>query len=280
VALDSSGKFLFVANRLSNNISAYSVDSTTGALTPVSGSPFAAGTDPYSLALDRLGNFLYAANQGSNNVSAFSINGSTGVLTPVNGSPFAAGTGPDSIRVDGTGEFIYVVNGGSNNVSAYAINGATGALTPISGAPFAAGSEPVSMAVLNSSTTPFKRFDANAAIDEDLETRFLARGRFTLGDGTDGIDPVNENVALQLGPYSATVPAGSFQERFRDDFEFEGQLNGVNLRFVIRRLNGNDYLFEVMGEGTVQSWFVNPITVGLTIGDNEGTASVKADIDK
>jgi len=32
--------------------SVYAVDSTTGALTPVSGSPFAAGNQPRSIAID------------------------------------------------------------------------------------------------------------------------------------------------------------------------------------------------------------------------------------
>jgi DNA-binding beta-propeller fold protein YncE len=280
LAPDHSGKFLFIANRLSNNISAYSVDATTGALTPVPGSPFAAGTDPYAMAADPAANFLYVANQGSNNVSAFSFDAGTGVLTPVPGSPFAAGTGPDSVRVDAAGEFVYVANGGSNNVFAYGINGATGALTPIPGAPFTAGTDPVSMAIVNSSTVPFKRFDVNVAIDEDRRTAFRAQGSFTLGDGTSGVNPVNEDVTFQLGPYSATVPVGSFHQKFKNYFEFEGPVNGVMLHLEIYGLNGSDYMFLAEGMGTIQTWFANPVTVGLTIGDDVGTTSVTADIDR
>jgi 6-phosphogluconolactonase len=43
VALDSKGSFLYVVNKLDNNISAFSVNATTGLLSPVSGSPFPSG---------------------------------------------------------------------------------------------------------------------------------------------------------------------------------------------------------------------------------------------
>ena len=48
VAVEPSGKFAYVANYSSNNISAYSIDATSGALTPLAGSPLEAGTEPYA----------------------------------------------------------------------------------------------------------------------------------------------------------------------------------------------------------------------------------------
>jgi 6-phosphogluconolactonase (cycloisomerase 2 family) len=42
VAVHPSGGFVYVANSGSANVSAYSVDTTTGALTALTGSPFAA----------------------------------------------------------------------------------------------------------------------------------------------------------------------------------------------------------------------------------------------
>jgi 6-phosphogluconolactonase (cycloisomerase 2 family) len=41
--VDPTGRFVYATNNASNDISAYVIDSNTGALTPVSGSPFAAG---------------------------------------------------------------------------------------------------------------------------------------------------------------------------------------------------------------------------------------------
>jgi 6-phosphogluconolactonase len=145
-------KFAYVANGGSNNVSVYTIDSTTGALTPV-GSPVAAGLVPASVAVDPSGKFAYVANQNSHNVSAYTINSSTGALTPV-GSPVAAGFFPVSVAVDPSGKFAYVANDCGNvscsastgNVSAYTINPTSGALTAV-GSPVAAGTFPVSVAV-------------------------------------------------------------------------------------------------------------------------------------
>ena len=91
--------FAYVANFNSNNVSAYTIDATSGALTVVANSPFAAGTNPASVTVDPSGKFAYVANDGSNNVSAYTINAVTGALVQVTGSPFATGGAPFSITV-------------------------------------------------------------------------------------------------------------------------------------------------------------------------------------
>jgi 6-phosphogluconolactonase len=91
------GRFLYVANYASANVSAFRVGEN-GALKPVPGSPFAAGSNPISVAVALSGRFAYVANDLSNNVSAYRI-GENGVLTPVPGSPFPAGFEPDSVAV-------------------------------------------------------------------------------------------------------------------------------------------------------------------------------------
>jgi hypothetical protein len=50
VTVDPSGRFAYVANQFpDNNISGYTIDASSGALTPLPGSPFAAGTFPTSV---------------------------------------------------------------------------------------------------------------------------------------------------------------------------------------------------------------------------------------
>jgi 6-phosphogluconolactonase (cycloisomerase 2 family) len=49
LAVDSSGKFLYVTNQTDGNVSAYTINSATGALIPVVGSPFAAANSPVSI---------------------------------------------------------------------------------------------------------------------------------------------------------------------------------------------------------------------------------------
>ncbi len=126
--------FAYVANFRSGDVSAYTIDGATGALMEVDGSPFPAGSGPWSVTVDPTGQFAYVANGGSNNVSAYSIDGTTGALTEIDGSPFPAGSAPRSVTVDPAGRFAYVANSGSN-VSAYSIDGTTGALTEVAGSP-------------------------------------------------------------------------------------------------------------------------------------------------
>jgi hypothetical protein len=49
VTVSTNDRFAYVANQFSNDVSAYAIDATTGALTPVPGSPFAAGSFPISV---------------------------------------------------------------------------------------------------------------------------------------------------------------------------------------------------------------------------------------
>jgi 6-phosphogluconolactonase len=139
-----STQFAYVANKLSNNISAYAVNAGTGALTPIAGSPFVStGSGPVSVSVAPGGNFLYVTNSASNNLSVFSIASGTGVLTPV--ATVVTGDVPYGIAVDPTGSYLYVSNNSSNNVSAYAIAASSGALTEISGSPFPVGIAPTSL---------------------------------------------------------------------------------------------------------------------------------------
>jgi 6-phosphogluconolactonase (cycloisomerase 2 family) len=142
VAVDPSGKFAYVTMSLypdSNGISAFTIDPSSGALTEVAGSPFAALDDPISITIDPSGKFAYVANNYSDNVSAFTIDAATGALAEVPGSPFATQDDPTSIAIYPTGKFVYVVNAGSDSISVFAVDPATGALAEVPGSPFVAG---------------------------------------------------------------------------------------------------------------------------------------------
>jgi 6-phosphogluconolactonase len=134
LAPDPSGKYLYVGPVGSNGIAAYGIDPADGTLTPVSGSPFAAGNGPGAAAVDPYGKDLYVTNSNSNDISAYAIDSESGVLTPIEGSPFPTGSAPSSIAVEPLGHFVYV--GDALGVSAYKIDALSGALTPISGSPF------------------------------------------------------------------------------------------------------------------------------------------------
>jgi 6-phosphogluconolactonase (cycloisomerase 2 family) len=99
VTVDPSGKFAYVANRLSANVSAYTINASTGVLSEIAGSPFAAGTLPEAVRVDPAGKFAYVANSDSGNVSAYTIDASTGALSEVVGSPFVAGGSPVHLTI-------------------------------------------------------------------------------------------------------------------------------------------------------------------------------------
>jgi DNA-binding beta-propeller fold protein YncE len=151
-------KFAYVANECASscsagNVSAYTVNSSTGTLSAVSGSPFAAGNTPLSVTVDPSARFAYVANLYGDNVSAYTINGSTGALRALSDSPFAAGDTPASVTVDPSGRFAYVANQGDDTVSAYTINSSTGALSAVSGSPFASGVFPRSVVIAGQAVT-------------------------------------------------------------------------------------------------------------------------------
>jgi 6-phosphogluconolactonase len=91
------GSLLYVGNHGSNNVSAFVIDATTGALGAVSGSPFpTGGKGPSFLAASATS--LYVTDQVTNDVAAFSI-GSNGGLTAVAGSPINVATSPTWITL-------------------------------------------------------------------------------------------------------------------------------------------------------------------------------------
>src|SRR5207244_10342622 len=77
-AIQGGQSFAYVASEgdsqsRSQTVSAYTINTITGALTAVPGSPFAAGMYPFSVAVDPTGRFAYVANEGSQSVSAYTI---------------------------------------------------------------------------------------------------------------------------------------------------------------------------------------------------------------
>jgi len=123
-----------------SSIAAYTVDTTTGVLTPAGAPVTTSGTGAFIGAVDRSGKYFYVSNRTSNSIAAFAIDATTGVLTAVTGSPFTAPAGASSITFDPSGRYLYVANSGAGSVSAYRINPANGVLTLVN--TVAAGTQP------------------------------------------------------------------------------------------------------------------------------------------
>jgi 6-phosphogluconolactonase len=142
--MDPAGAFLYVANAGSSNISVFSIDNGSGALTQIVGSPFSIrGLSPLNMQLTPSGNFLYvsAASQPLGVIVGFSVN--AGTLTLASVTP-TDGTNPDGLAIDPSGIFLYAANSGSNSVSIFRID-STGTLKEVQGSPLAVGSVPVTL---------------------------------------------------------------------------------------------------------------------------------------
>jgi 6-phosphogluconolactonase (cycloisomerase 2 family) len=146
VVADPFGQFLFAIEY--EGILAFKINSQTGALTEVPGSPFATGDYgdyPTAIGIDPGGKFVYVSITDLEGpfMQAFSINRSSGVLT---GAPTSTelilptNAMPTSIQTDLTGHFVYLVDPGSGAIIGYPVNLTDGYFGgPIAPTPFAAG---------------------------------------------------------------------------------------------------------------------------------------------
>ena len=145
VAVDPSGKFVYVANwgegNTAGSVSMYAINGTTGILTPTgtiqapcAPPPSPGSCAPWSLAVHPSGKFVYVANEGGftpTSVSMYAIDATTGVLVLI--GTVAVDGRATSVTVDPSGKFAYVADGGQNsdgskgtNVSMYSIDATTG----------------------------------------------------------------------------------------------------------------------------------------------------------
>ena len=84
LAVDSSGRFLYVTNQESRDVSGYSIDPVTGRLSPVIGSPFPislVGKGPWAISVDLTDHFAEVAELKSTGVLRYQIDPLTGTLS-------------------------------------------------------------------------------------------------------------------------------------------------------------------------------------------------------
>jgi 6-phosphogluconolactonase (cycloisomerase 2 family) len=113
MAISPSGGFLFAAETGIGAVRVFSISSSNGTLSEVSGSPYKTATGPYGVLVDSTGSYVYVTNRTEGNISGFSLS-STGALTPITGSPFATGAFPEEMVEDKTDAYLAVICAGGN----------------------------------------------------------------------------------------------------------------------------------------------------------------------
>ena len=140
-------QFLYVANRQSNNLSAFEI-LQDGRLTPLNPPTVPTGNGPSALALNFYNNEgLFVTNSGDNTVSSYTIH-SDGTLTLVKTYP--TGKAPSAVLQAFTQDTpdrntLYVANKGDNTISQFLIQN-DGTLTPVVPATVPTVTQPIAFA--------------------------------------------------------------------------------------------------------------------------------------
>ena len=67
--IDGGGRFAYTPMSFANTVWVYAIDAANGALTPVAGSPFAAGRTPYSVTVHPRRRIAYVTNLMNDTIS-------------------------------------------------------------------------------------------------------------------------------------------------------------------------------------------------------------------
>lgn len=145
LVVDPTGRFVYVANEESEDVTAFSVDASTGALTEMPGAPFSIGAAPAALGIDPSGRFLYVFATSTvdgvekESLYEYTIDSVAGILSPASSSPTIWENGPPNLIVsmafDPVGNYLYLGQVKSGNLGAptlvCSLNFTNGTLTKI-----------------------------------------------------------------------------------------------------------------------------------------------------
>jgi 6-phosphogluconolactonase len=135
LAMDPAGNYLYVANVQSGNISVFAINSSSGVLSQVAGSPFSIGFAPLNMKLTPSGKFLYVSGVSAPDglIAGFSVN--AGALQEISVTS-SDGINPQGLAIDPSGTYLYAANTQSNSISIFS-GASAGTLAEVAGSPLA-----------------------------------------------------------------------------------------------------------------------------------------------
>jgi 6-phosphogluconolactonase len=152
LVMDPAGNYLYAMDAVSESISVFSIDSSTGALSQIM-DPATQPPQPYPNKLGGLlplnmvvtpsGDFLYVSvaggQPGTSNIGSiegFSVN--AGVLTSLSPALISAeGANPYGLAIDPSGSYLYVANTQSQSISILSISSSGALANDVQGSPLA-----------------------------------------------------------------------------------------------------------------------------------------------
>jgi hypothetical protein len=101
--------------------------------------------------------------------------------------------------------------------------------------------------------------------------KFSYVGTLTLGQTSNGIKPLTEAVAIQVGPLSCSFPAGSFKKG-SSGFTANGTFGGVKVSVVITPVTSTKYTVNITGSPSPS--LPAQVPVQILIGDDSASTVV------
>ena len=149
LASDAAASRVYVGDA-STSLYAFDRNDATGALTPLSDSPFGSANTQNGVIASADGSRVYSTGYGSGTAAGFAAPPAGGTaLGSLSGSPFATGAHPTIPALTVDGRFLYVPLGfpDDGQLAGFGVDQGSGALTPLPGFPIAAGLGPWKAAV-------------------------------------------------------------------------------------------------------------------------------------
>ena len=206
-------KFLYMP--LSDNtLYGFSIDTATGALTPVSSTQYTV-VAPSSIAADPKGAVLFVGSSAG--VSAYTVDPVAGTLI-FTASASTGGIAPAQIVTDGLGTYVYALSGSSIYAFSYT---SAGVLTPVLNSPFnAQGMAQIAGEASGKYLIGIKAEDGagGGSVDKNIWV-------FGIGVGTGSLIGPTATATQYPPVYLAVSPNGQFVYTFNDSFP-----NGVTLQ--------------------------------------------------
>ena len=119
--------------------------------------------------------------------------------------------------------------------------------------------------------TPRAEFTLGPKANDDS---YWVRGWLKLADTSNGINPLTEAVTIKVGPFSHTLPAGSFVQH-GSAFTFKGPVgpSTLDVRITPSSYPGGYSFKSCLKNGSLGATTMEP-EVQLTIGDDQGQATL------